>query len=515
MARLHIERVLHNEIIDELEKHGWTRGKNENYDRRRALYPEDVLTWIHSTEQPEYDKIASMHNGDTDQKILDRLVAVRDQRGTIDILRNGFNHVNASFSMCAFIPNSELNPSELARCEKVVLRVVPEIEYSESNGNRLDLVFFVNGIAVATAELKTENTQTIDDAIRQYCEERPPKDPVTKKIEPLLAWKRGALVHFAVSSREVEMTTRLDGPKSHFLPFNRGYHHGAGNPPDEGIDYLWEQILDRKTWLEILAHFVCIERKKKIVGGKVVYTETLLFPRYHQWDAVTQLVQASYNEGAGNKYLVQHSAGSGKSNSIMWLAHRLAHLHDAADKKIFDTVFVLTDRNILDEQLADAVQQFDKTAGLIARVDGKGASKSEQLRKALQENSPIVIVTLQTFPFVLDAVEGERQWQGRTFAIIADEAHSSQTARFSAFRPKRATSVSMTSSRCACTRAPTRRTSATLRSPRRPSPRRSRSSDARAPTEIMSPSTSTPCVRRSTRASYSTCSKIIRRTKPL
>jgi len=427
MPGLHSERALQNEIIEELVQRGWARGENAKYDRKRALYSEDTIAWITSTEPTEYAKAQAMHNGDTEQKVLDRLVEAIDKQGTIHVLRNGFKHVNANFSMCAFVPNSRLNSAELERTKKVILRVVPELEYSENNDNRLDLAFFVNGIPVATAELKTENTQTIDDAVRQYCTTRPPKDPKTKKNEPLLTWKRGALVHFAMSSREVRMTTRLDGANTHFLPFNRGNHGGAGNPADQGVAYLWNEILDRCAWLDILAHFVCLERKKRIVNGRTERSETLLFPRYHQWDGVTRLVKAAMSEGAGHKYLIQHSAGSGKSNSIMWLAHRLAHLHNDTDKKVFDTVFVLTDRRVLDDQLADTVQQFDHATGVIARVDGERESKSEQLVKALAEGAPIVIVTLQTFPFVLDSIEDDAQWEGRSFAIIADEAHSSQS----------------------------------------------------------------------------------------
>jgi type I restriction enzyme R subunit len=431
MPGMHTERTLQDEILAKLEARGWVRGLGSKaagkYDLKRTIYPEDVIAWITSSSPKEWAKVQSMHNGDAAEKVTDRLVATIEQQGTIRVLRDGFRYVAAHFDMCAFAPNSGLNLAELERTKGVILRVVPELEYSESNGNRLDLAFFVNGIPVATAELKTDNTQTIADAVRQYRCDRLPKDPMTKKGEPLLTWKRGALVHFAVSSSEVQMTTKLDGPKTYFLPFNRGNHGGAGNPPAEGIEYLWNDILNRDAWLDILAHFICVERKEKVVDGKKVRSEILLFPRYHQWDVVTKLVKAAREVGAGQNYLVQHSAGSGKSNSIMWLAHRLSVMHDAEDKKVFDSVFVLTDRRVLDEQLADAVHQFKSDPGVIARVDGRGDSKSDQLAEALGKRAPIIIVTLQTIPFVLEKLQGTPEWQGRRFAIIADEAHSSQS----------------------------------------------------------------------------------------
>ncbi len=431
MPGLHTEKILQNEMTNEMLNRGWVEGDgwkaHGKYDLKRALYSEDVLAWLKSTEPGEYAKVQAMHNGDTDEKLLTRLCEVIERHGAIHVLRKGFDYINAHFQMCAFRPSSGLNPSEAERYKQNILRVVPELEYSEHHDGRLDFGFFVNGIAVATGEMKTENTQTIDDAIRQYCEDRPPRDPRTKKDEPLLKWKRGAIVHFAIGSREVRMTTKLDGRKTVFLPFNRGYDGGAGNPPDAGINYLWAQILERDGWLDILGNFVCIEKRKKPEAGKIVVKETLLFPRYHQWDAVTGLLAAAKDEGPGNRYLIQHSAGSGKSNTIMWLAHALANLHGSADKKVFDTTFVVTDRRNLDDQLAETVKQFDDTPGLIARIDGEKATKTAQLKAALDAGSPIVVVTLQTFPFLLEEIKNKEELRSRNFAIIADEAHSSQT----------------------------------------------------------------------------------------
>ena len=435
MPGLHTEKPLQNEILRGLTERGWVQGDGKKsagaYDVKRTLYTEDFLTWIKTTQADAYAKIKAMHNGETDRKLVERLVEVIEKRGTIDVLRKGFDYVNAHFDLFTPKPNSGLNASEAERYEKNILRVVPELTYSEHNENRLDFGFFLNGIPVATAELKTDNTQSIDDAVRQYCEDRPPKDPKTKKDEPLLKPKRGAVVHFAISSTRVKMTTGLAGAKTVFLPFDQGYEHGEGNPPETGVNYLWESVLERHAWLDILANFVCVEKRTKIEHGKKITKETVLFPRYHQWDAVSQLVETAKAEGPGNRYLIEHSAGSGKSNTIMWLAHRLSTLHSDADAKVFDTVFIVTDRTNLDDQLTETVKQFADTPGLIARIDGRRSSKSEQLIAALEAKSPIVIVTLQTFPFVLEALKGGKDvpkaFRENTFAIIADEAHSSQT----------------------------------------------------------------------------------------
>ncbi|HPB76913.1 MAG TPA: type I restriction endonuclease, partial [Chromatiaceae bacterium] len=300
-----------------------------------------------------------------------------------------------------------------------------------SNNNCLDLVLFVNGLPVATLELKTDFTQTVQDAIRQYCQDRPPKDPVTRREEPLLAFKRRALVHFAVSTDEVWMTTRLGGQDTRFRPFNQGNDGGQGNPPNPDgyrTAYLWERILDRDTWLDILGRFIHLEQQvENRPDGTLAVKQVLIFPRYHQWEGVTLLEAAARAEGPGFCYLVQHSAGSGKTNSIAWLAHRLASLHDAADRKVFDSVIVITDRTLLDAQLQDAIYQFEHKHGVVVRITDERGAKSAQLVKALSDRAPIIIVTIQTFPFVLDAIRDTVSLKGRRYAVIADEAHSSQT----------------------------------------------------------------------------------------
>jgi len=350
--------------------------------------------------------------------------------GTLSVLRRGFKDLNAQFQMCQFRPNTTLNETTAKRYEAVRLRVMRQVHYSTQNANSIDLVFFVNGIPVATAELKTDFTQNITDAVLQYKNHRLPKG------EPLLAFGSRAVVHFAVSNSEVQMTTKLAGKDTFFLPFNRGNNHHAGNPPNphgSPTAYLWQEILQRDTWLDILGRFLHLQVTDKIdpVSDKKIRTQSMLFPRYHQWDAVTRLIERARTQGAGHRYLIQHSAGSGKTNSISWLAHRLSVLHDDANKPVFDSVIVITDRNVLDAQLQEAIRQIDKTPGVVAHIDGLGGSKSQLLADALQDGTKIIIVTIQTFPYALDLIQGQASLKGKSFAIIADEAHSSQAGEAS------------------------------------------------------------------------------------
>ena len=305
-----------------------------------------------------------------------------------------------------------------------------QVHYSTQNSNSIDLVFFVNGIPVATAELKTDFTQNITDAVLQYKHHRLPKG------EPLLGFGSRALVHFAVSNSEVQMTTKLAGKDTVFLPFNRGDNHHAGNPPNphgSPTAYLWQQILQRDTWLDILGRFLHLQVTDNVdpVSDKKIRTQTMLFPRFHQWEAVTRLVEASREQGPGRRYLIQHSAGSGKTNSISWLAHRLSVLHDEANKPVFDSVIVITDRNILDTQLQEAIRQIDRTPGVVAHIAGLGGAKSQELAEALQGGTKIIIVTIQTFPYALELIRTQADLKGKNFAIIADEAHSSQAGEAS------------------------------------------------------------------------------------
>lgn len=436
MAGVHTEVHLEDEIVAYLtaEGRGWQEGAPQKYDETLALYPDDVIEWIKTTQQEHYAKIKATHNGSTDALLLKRLREAIGKSSALDVLRNGFAHVGlrTSIRMCAFKPDSSRNAMESERYATVILRVVRQVRYSKTNNNSIDLVFFINGIPVATAELKTDFTQDVNEAITEYKTKRLPKDPVSKLEEPLLKWKTGAIVHFAVSDEEIYMTTQLDGADTSFLPFNMGDDGAAGNPinPSGGAktSYFWERILERDAWLQIMGRFVHLESKQVTRDdGRKQTRETIVFPRFHQWDAVAKLTEDAREKGPGQNYLIQHSAGSGKSNSIMWLAHRLASLHNNKDAKVFHSVIVLTDRNVLDTQLQQTITGYAHADGLVKTIASKGEAKSAKLAKALESKGGIIVVTLQTFPFVLQQLEDAKKLQGNAYAIIADEAHSSQS----------------------------------------------------------------------------------------
>ena len=461
------EAAFQQDIINELVAGGWQLGSPTGYDRERALYPADCLAYVQTTQPQSWAKYTKLYPSDPATAFLDRLTAQlakvdpqatdRDLRtfGTLGVLRHELRDKSVTFKLCQFKPDHDLNPQTLAMYEGNILRVVPELVYSpyasaahfaatgqQAKAWRIDLVLFLNGIPVVTLELKSEFKQAVERAIKQYKSTRLPKDPVTNQPEPLLTFKRGALVHFAVSQYAVYMATRLAGNESHFLPFNRGTRDGgAGNEIPEKLDeyataYLWTDVLAPTNLLQIIGRFIHLEiKEEEDWEGRKLKKENLIFPRYHQWDLVKTLIATSRREGPGHKYLVQHSAGSGKSNSIAWTAHQLASLYDDAParggQKLFDSVIVVTDRTVLDDQLQETISQFEHASGVIGRInrdEGQG-SKAEKLAAALEQGQPIIIVTIQTFPFVLKAIEDSAILQARRYAIIADEAHSSQTGR--------------------------------------------------------------------------------------
>ena len=438
-----------DELAGYLAAHGWLYSRTgAGYDPELALFPADVFGWLEDT-QPEAlaqkvkpSDLPALQDR-ARQQLLVRLAQVLDKPfsqggGMLNALRRGFKDVSTQFDLCQFKPAQQLNPATWERYGKVRLRVMRQVFYSTSNKKSIDLVFFVNGLPVATMEVKTDFTQSVQDGIHQYQNDRPPRDPVTRKVEPLLGFGNRALVHFAVSNSEVWMTTRLAGADTVFLPFNMGNDGGKGNPANpEGspASYLWERVLQRDAWLEIIGKFLHASSRKETdpVTGEVTQRESLLFPRFHQWESVTKLIAAARIEGPGHKYLIQHSAGSGKTNSIAWTAHQLSSLHDAADKKVFDSVIVVTDRTVLDDQLQDAIYQIDHKSGVVVPITkGSGESKSKALTKALTAGAQIIIVTIQTFPHALKEIRTSGALKGKSFAIIADEAHSSQTGNTSA-----------------------------------------------------------------------------------
>lgn len=455
------ELTFQNDMIRQMLANGWQLGTPAGYNRELALYEEDVLGFVQGTQDEQWQKFCKLYPNNPEAKFLERVASQLNKAdpnaankelrtfGTLGVLRNELRDRGTRFSLCQFKPEHNLNPDTLARYSQNRLRIVPELVYSpwasdaheletgsKAKQWRIDLVLFVNGLPVATLELKSEFKQAVQNAITQYKTTRFAIDPVTKKPEPLLTFKRGALVHFAVSQYEVYMATRLEGNDTYFLPFNKGTAEGgAGNDVPADInqyatDYLWNEVLLPENLLNILARFVHLEiEEKEDWEGRKYKKETLIFPRYHQWDVVSQLVNAARTEGPGHKYLIQHSAGSGKSNSIAWSAHQLSALHTAAGHKLFDSIIVVTDRTVLDDQLQETISQFTSTEGVVGRInrsEGDG-SKSEKLAAALEGSQPIIIVTIQTFPYVLRAIENSVSLKERNYVVIADEAHSSQT----------------------------------------------------------------------------------------
>jgi len=437
MATESKELIFQTTIVDQMKAAGWIVGKSDAYDRETALYTEDVLAYVQEATPDAWEKFAKHNPKDADDALIRSVTRRLEKDGTLSVLRHGYKDKGTRLRFCQFKPDHDLNPDTQQRYQLNRLRVVPELTYSPHNpeSGRLDLALFVNGIPVATLELKSSFKQSVENAKRQYRLDRNPKDPKTSKPEPLLIFKRGALVHFALSQDEAWMTTRLAGTKTHFLPFNRGTADGgSGNalPADGGFpsQYLWRDVFQPDAWLKILGRFVHLEVKhEEDDQGKRVTKETMIFPRYHQWDVVNRLIGTVQQEGTGQTYLVQHSAGSGKSNSIAWTAHQLSSLYNAAGEQVFDSVIVVTDRTVLDNQLQETIYQFDHAEGVVQRIqrdEGEG-SKSDKLAAALTSKARIIIVTIQTFPFVLEQIRGSATLAGRSYAVIADEAHSSQT----------------------------------------------------------------------------------------
>nr|WSW43179.1 DEAD/DEAH box helicase family protein [Streptomyces sp. NBC_01001] len=444
----HNELVFETEICEYLRDHGWLYSKNDRdggeYDRERALFPADLFAWLEETQRPAYEK--ALKAAGSKAKFLDVLTAALDRPlehggGTLNILRNGVQYISGGrLKMAQFRPETSLNETTTAHYKAMRVRVVRQVHFSTANQRNIDLVFFVNGLPVATVELKTNFTQSLDEAVNQYKRDR---NPLTNgRPEPLLSFGHRALVHFAVSNDLAAMTTKLEGGKTHFLPFNIGFDSGAGNSPGEdgrsSTAYLWERVWEKHAWLNIIGRLMIVQTKEEwdVSTGTSMRRTSMLFPRFHQWEAVTNIVEAVKEEGVGQRYLIEHSAGSGKTNTIAWTAHRLARLH-VDDRKVFDSVIVVVDRTVLDSQLQDAIRQIDGTGKIVATIGPEdvrrvGAkSKSGLLAQALKNGELIIVVTLQTFPHALDEIRTDAGLKGKRFAVIADEAHSSQSGQIS------------------------------------------------------------------------------------
>lgn len=418
---VHREEVLEVHLCKALvERQGYRPRRPEDYDRASALDKTLVIEFVKATQPDEWAKLESHYGPSAEAEFFKQLEQGLKQRGTLDVLRNGLKLVpNLKFFLAAFKPASGVNPALVTLFESNILSVINQLRYSVKSENAIDVGLFVNGLPVATLELKNTLTgQNFRHAERQYRHDRAPAN------EPLLTFKRGALVHFAVDQDNVSMTTRLQNGKTRFLPFNRGHDGGAGNPDIEGefrVAYLWADqpegraIFSRDILLDIIGRFLHLDG----TNGK----EALIFPRFHQIDAVLKMLAHARVSSSGSNYLIQHSAGSGKSNTIAWTAHRLVTLHDPSDQPIFDTAIVVTDRVVLDRQLQNTIAQFEQTPGVVRKIDGT----SRQLKAAIEGQAKIIITTIQKFSTDhLRVLSGQGT---RRFAVLIDEAHGSQSGK--------------------------------------------------------------------------------------
>ena len=427
----HTEAAFETVIEAHLLNHGYKAVPGESFDRERAIFSETVLAFIRETQPKEWARLEAPHGDRTGEQVLGDLCKWMDMHGSLATLRHGFKCYGRTLRVAFFKAAHELNPELEARYAANRLGITRQLHYSPRSEQSLDVTVSLNGIPVATVELKNPLTgQSVADAMRQYRQDRDPRAPIFE-------FRRRTLVHFAVDTECIRMTTRLAGNATHFLPFDKGSDGGAGNPPDRNARsyrtaYLWESVLERHSLLDLLARFIHMQvDEKRDDRRRKVKVETMIFPRYHQLDAVRRLVRMAGNEGVGHNYLIEHSAGSGKSNSIGWLAHRLASLHDNKNERVFDSVIVVTDRVVLDQQLQDTIYQFEHKRGVVQKIE----ESSRQLAQALENAVPIIITTLQKFPFVsrqLLRMAEERGQEGtgvlptRRCAVIVDEAHSSQ-----------------------------------------------------------------------------------------
>jgi type I restriction enzyme R subunit len=416
---------------------GYAKGDPKRFDPATALFPDEVIAFIRASQSLRWDQLEAMLKDRTAATVIDSLTKELASKGALGVLRHGFKCYGKELRLAYFQPNSAMNPVAASRYAANRLTVTRQVEFvsdvlKRPDGTKrkciVDVVLSVNGLPVVTVELKNPLTgQRAENARKQYMIDRDGRDA-------LFRFKERALVHFAVDPDETWMTTELKGPGTFFLPFNRGHNYGAGNPPVPGnwkTHYLWDEVLARDSLLDILQRFMHLDVSERTVGGKTIRRESMIFPRYHQLDVVRRLVSHAHAHGSGRNYLIQHSAGSGKSNSIAWLAHRLAGLHDAKDEKVFHSVIVITDRRVLDQQLQNTIYQFEHKTGVVEKID----ENTQQLAKALSGGTPVIITTIQKFPFISQAIKtmeakGEGvaiETRNRRFAVIVDEAHSSQS----------------------------------------------------------------------------------------
>lgn len=434
----HKEIRFEEAIENHLLTNGYIKGNPKDFSPEIALFPNDVIDFIKISQPKYWAKIEEFHGQKSSDVLIQALAKETDSKGSLFVLRNGFKFFGINFQMASFKPNTNLNPQAWQDYKQNILKIYRQVHFSNKFPNlSLDIVLSLNGIPIATLELKNPlSGQTVIDAKKQYMNDRDPR-------ELLFQFKKRTLVHFAVDTEEVYMTTKLNGDSTFFLPFNKGFNNGQGNPPSQlnyRTAYLWEDILSRDSILDLIGRYLHLEiAEKKIYTDKGVFKEkkeTLIFPRFHQLDCVRKIISHSKINGSGHNYLIQHSAGSGKSNSIAWLAYRLASLHTENDEKIFHSVIVITDRRVLDQQLQDTIYQFEHKTGVVEKID----EDTKQLVEALAAGVPIIISTIQKFPFINEALqklsekakeenreEIKLSTKDKRFAVIIDEAHSSQS----------------------------------------------------------------------------------------
>ncbi len=435
------EHYLSTALADLGTNSSWQVSLNdEGFDPHTALYFPDFIQFLEDTAPGKLEKMKQSFKDNWQSNLQLSLVNSLETEGTIGTLRNGFPMAGYQTIQCsAPFPDDPRIKDAIQNYNANILRVMHQVHYQTQGNKSLDLVFFINGIPVATAEIKTELTQTVHDAIEEYQFERRPIEPGTKRRNYLLMYKRGAVVHFAISENEVWMCTNLEPDKPRFLPFNQGTIDGhAGNPTpiDEEYptSYFWNQICQRDNWLHIFQSFVFEEiSNKEDATGRIRKSCTQIFPRYHQWDAVTRMIADTKEKGVGGKYLIEHSAGSGKTETITWTAHELANIRDKKGQRLFSSVIVVTDRLSLDTNIKKTIGQLKRVPGYVMDIgtdaDGNRTSdkaKSKQLATALGEKREIIVVTLQTFLYAWPTIAADERLTGANFAVIIDEAHSSQ-----------------------------------------------------------------------------------------
>ncbi|RLD56303.1 MAG: type I restriction endonuclease subunit R [Bacteroidetes bacterium] len=414
---IHTEQTF-EEAIEQvlLTSGGYTKGLSEDFNPDLGLFTKYIIEFLKISQPNEWAKLSNIHKSEVETKLIQRLVRELDNRGALDVIRNGFTDYGVKFKMAYFKPESSLNPDAERLYNSNILSVTRQLYYERNGKNSLDIVLSLNGLVIATIELKNQFTgQNVNNAKKQYAYDREPNEPIFK-------FKKRSLVHFAVDTDECYMTTKLSGKSTRYLPFNLGYNNGAGNPPNPNgyrTAYLWEYVWAKDSFMDIIGKFLHLSVEEFEFNGVKKKKETMIFPRFHQMQVVRELTKDAREKGTGENYLIQHSAGSGKSNSIAWLAYRLSSLHNSVNERIFDSVVVITDRRVLDSQLQNTIYQFEHKDGVVQKID----KNSQQLADAITAGSNIIITTLQKFPFVLDKIG---DLESKKYAVIIDEAHSSQ-----------------------------------------------------------------------------------------